>query len=62
MNKNNRRMNDCQTIYKACKRMNCRQDFKVKCRNCALFTQLMSNLWIQLTKRIFARLTKDETT
>ena len=35
--------------------MNCRQDFKVKYRNCALFTQLISNLWIQLTKRIFAR-------
>ena len=26
-------------ICKACNRMNCRQDFKVKCRNCALFTQ-----------------------
>ena len=30
---------NCITICKACNRMNCRQDFKVKCRNCALFTQ-----------------------
>ena len=29
----------CITIYKACNRMNCRKYFKVKCRNCALFTQ-----------------------
>ena len=29
----------CKTICKACNRMNGRQDFKVKCRNCALFTQ-----------------------
>ena len=30
---------NCIIIGKACNRMNCRQDFKVKCRNCELFTQ-----------------------
>ena len=33
---------NCITICKARNRMNCRQNFKVKCRNCALFTQKKS--------------------
>ena len=30
---------NCVTVCKACQRMNCRQDFQLKCQNCDLFIQ-----------------------